>query len=818
MIRDTKNKALSLFLCSICGSVLIFSGLFVYFQPRLPSIETLKEIKLQTPLLIYSNDGKLIGEFGEKRRTPILYEEIPPSFIHAILAAEDSRFMQHFGIDPIGLSRAVMQLIQTGQMQTGGSTITMQVARNYFLSREKTFTRKFNEILLSIQIEQQLTKQEILELYVNKIYLGHRSYGIEAAAQVYYGKPIQDLSIAQLAMIAGLPKAPSSYNPISNPSRALIRRNWILNRMRNLGYIDHKTFEQAIKTPVTARYHGPQTELQAPHVAEMIRKEMIRRYGLSAYTDGYQVYSTLNSKYQQAANQAVLDGLESYHRRHGYDNSGVETLVDTLPDHSTLIQRLRKKPQLDGLEAAVVLSTLPQSAQCLIRSGDEVDLAWDGLKWARPYISANRRGPAPSSASDILKPGDLIYIRQQADGHWQLSQKTRAQAALISMNPNTGSIEALVGGTNYQQSHFNRVTQATRQPGSNFKPFIYTAALSNGFTAASLLNDAPIVFEDNNLEDSWRPQNSSGKFGGPTRLRKALYQSKNLISIRLLKTLTPKVAINYVQRFGFDNKALPNDLSLALGSAALTPLDIATGYSVFANGGYKVSPYIMSEIRNRENETIYRSTPKIVCTGCSIPPDTIPTEGAREEGVEKSETKTESTQPQPDAPELAARVVDERTAFIINSMLRDVILRGTGTKAKVLNRGDLAGKTGTTNDQFDAWFSGFNGNLVTTVWVGFDQPQTLGAREYGSKAALPIWIDFMRTALQNQPEIMMKQPDGMVVVRIDPTTGERATASQEDAILEIFKIENAPKESSSEASTRQKKETNSGSDTIKQLF
>ena len=811
MIRNTKNKVLSLFLCSICGSALIFSGLFVYFQPRLPSIETLKEIKLQTPLLIYSNDGKLIGEFGEKRRTPIRYREIPPSFISAILAAEDSRYMQHFGIDPIGLSRAVMQLIQTGQMQTGGSTITMQVARNYFLSREKTFTRKFNEILLSIQIEQQLTKQEILELYINKIYLGHRSYGIEAAARVYYGKSIQDLSIAQLAMIAGLPKAPSSYNPISNPSRALIRRNWILNRMRNLGYINNKTFEQAIKTPVTASYHGPQTELQAPHVAEMIRKEMIRRYGLSAYTDGYKVYTTLNSQFQRAANQAVFDGLESYHRRHGYENTEGQTSLHTLPHQSELVQLLRKKPRLDGLEAAVVLSIQPNSAKCLIRNGNEVELAWDGLKWARPYISVNKKGPTPASTADILSSGDFVYIRQQADGHWQLSQKPRVQSSLISMNPNTGSIEALVGGINYQQSHFNRITQATRQPGSNFKPFIYTAALSNGFTAASLLNDAPIVFEDNNLEDSWRPQNSSGKFGGPTRLRKALYQSKNLISIRLLKSLTPKVAINYVQRFGFDRKSLPNDLSLALGSAALTPLDIATGYSVFANGGYKVSPYIMSEIRNRENQTIYRSTPKIVCAGCSIPADTIT---AKKEG---GETKS-APSPQPSVPELAARVVDERTAFIINSMLRDVIRRGTGTKAKALGRGDLAGKTGTTNDQFDAWFSGFNGNLVTTVWVGFDQPQTLGAREYGSKAALPIWIDFMRTALQDQPEIMMEQPEGLVVVRIDPTTGERATDGQEDAILEIFKTENAPKESSLEAGISPKNDATSESDTIKQLF
>ena len=806
MIRSIKNRFLSLFFCSFCGAALIFSGLFVYFQPRLPNSETLKEIKLQTPLLIYSNDGKLIGEFGEKRRTPIHYDEIPPLFIDAILAAEDSRFMQHFGIDPIGLSRAVIQLVQTGKMQTGGSTITMQVARNYFLSKEKTFTRKFNEILLSLQIEQQLTKQEILELYVNKIYLGHRAYGIEAAAKVYYGKSIQDLELAQLAMIAGLPKAPSSYNPISNPARALIRRNWILNRMKSLGYIDRAAFERAIKTPVIAKYHGAQTELHAPHIAEMIRKKMIRRYGLSAYSDGYKVYSTLDSRLQLAANRTVLDGLENYNIRHGFKNTEGQTALSPLPDRSLLIELLTKKTRLNGLEAALVLSTQPNSATCLLSNEKTVELKWDGLKWARPFITVNRKGPAPSFAAEILNPGDFIYVRQQPNGDWHLSQKPDVQGSLISINPNTGSIEALVGGINYRQSHFNRVTQATRQPGSNFKPFIYAAALANGYTAASLLNDAPIVFDDDNLEDSWRPQNSSGKFGGPTRLRKALYQSKNLVSIRLLKALTPKVAIDYIQRFGFDKKSLSNDLSLALGSAALTPLQIATGYSVFANGGYKISPYFISEIRDGENQVIYRPTPAIVCKGCTLSPEASP-------------ENLDEIQLQPtDAPTLAPRVVDERTAYIVNTILRDVIKKGTGTKAKVLKRDDLAGKTGTTNDQYDAWFSGFNGNLITTVWVGFDQPQTLGTYEYGSKAALPIWIDYMKSALQDKPEIMMEQPDGLVVVRINPDTGERASAAQEDAILELFKIENAPKEPSANSATIHQGDNASEPGITEQLF
>ena len=816
MIRRTKNKTLSLFLVAICGAVLIFSGLFVYFQPRLPNIEQLRQIKLQTPLLIYSNDGKLIGEFGEKRRTPIQYENIPQPFIDAILAVEDNRFMQHFGIDPIGLSRAVVQLIQTGKMQGGGSTITMQVARNYYLSREKTYTRKFTEILLSLQIEQLLTKKEILELYVNKIYLGHRAYGIEAAAQVYYGRSINELNIAQLAMIAGLPQAPSANNPISNPRRALIRRNWILNRMKNLGYIDNATWEQSIKTPVTARYHGPKTELHAPHVAEMVRKKMIRRYGLSAYSDGYKVYSTISGDLQTAANQATLDGIEQYHRRHGYLNELGRIPAEAPLNRAALAKLIAKQKSLVGLNVAVVLSVNTDSAQCLLGDGREIEILWTGMKWARPYQTANRRGPSPATASDFLSAGDFIYARQQADKTWHLSQKPSVQSALVSINPNTGSIEALVGGINYRQSHFNRVTQATRQPGSNFKPFIYSAALSNGFTAASLLNDAPIVFNDNNLEDSWRPQNSSGKFGGPTRLRKALYQSKNLISIRLLKTLTPKVAIDYTSRFGFNKKFLPNDLSLALGSAALTPLDIATGYAVFANGGYKVTPYFISEIHDRENKVIFRETPLTVCPDCSAT-ENLPSE------TEAPALSTTSSEANPDKNSetpllLAPRVVDERTAYIVNTMLRDVIHRGTATKAKVLDRTDLAGKTGTTNDQFDAWFSGFNANLVTTVWVGFDQPQTLGSREYGSKTALPIWIDFMETALQNQPEAMMAQPEGMVSVRIDPGTGERATAGQTNAIFEIFKTENAPKELTSDPSINLQTEPGSEHSSVEQLY
>ena len=799
----SKNKTLSLIASIICASVLVFSSLFVYFQPRLPSVETLKEIQLQTPLLIYSHDGKLIGEFGEKRRTPIRFIEVPQTFVDALLAAEDSRFMQHFGIDPIGLSRAVTQLIQTGKMQTGGSTITMQVARNYFLSREKTFTRKFNEILLALQIEQKLTKREIFELYVNKIYLGHRAYGIEAASQVYYGKSIGELSTAQLAMIAGLPKAPSSYNPISNPSRALVRRNWILNRMRSLGLIDRQTFETAIKTPVTASYHGPKTELYAPHVAEIVRKKMIQRYGLRAYSDGYRVYSTINSQRQEAANQATMKGIESYHRRHGYTHSEGQIPADGALDRKAILQLLKRKARQDGLEAAVVLSVEENSATCLLPSDDEIQLDWDGLKWARPFITTNLRGARPVTASEVLAVGDIIYVKAAPEGRWQLSQKPRAQSALVSIDPNSGAIEALVGGINHRHSHFNRVTQAARQPGSNFKPFIYTSALTKGFTAASLLNDAPIVFDDNNLEESWRPQNSSGKFGGPTRLRKALYQSKNLVSIRLLKTVTPKFAIDYIQRFGFKRKSLPNDLSLALGSAALTPLEIATGYSVFANGGYKISPYFINEIKDREHNTLFKAEPAIVCNHC----DTSTTAPA-----------ISSSDEPPPAANYAERIVDERTAYIINTMLRDVITSGTGTRAKILKRGDLAGKTGTTNDQFDAWFSGFNGDLVTTVWVGFDQPKTLGAREYGSKTALPIWIDYMGAALKDQPETMMEQPEGLVAVRIDPTTGERATAGQNNAIFEIFKTENAPGQITANSRNPDQDEAGSEPEAVEQLF
>ncbi|MAZ89056.1 MAG: peptidase [Cellvibrionaceae bacterium] len=843
-------------LAATSGTMALFAGITLYLSPKLPEVETLRQVKLQTPLRIYSSDGLLIGEFGEKRRNPITIEQVPQAFIDAILAAEDDRFYSHPGVDIKGLLRAVSQLLQSGKIQTGGSTITMQVARNFFLTREQVFSRKFNEILLALQIEQELTKDEILELYTNKIYLGNRAYGIESAARVYYGKSINELSLAQLAMIAGLPKAPSAFNPIINPDRALIRRNWILGRMLHLGRIDASQHNDAVKEPVTAAYHGSRLELHAPYIAEMARKEAVDQLGLAAYTDGFRIYTTVNAKLQDRAQRAVIDGLLTYDLRHGYrgpeaqldlpastaqaaeDDEG-QTLVTLTTQDLPLEQwqaALKNYNTIGGLTAAVVTQVNPDSIDALTSDGTSVHLRWqDGLSNARPYITENRRGPSPNRAADIVAVGDVIRVSQSDDG-WSLTQIPAAQAALVALNPNNGAIQALVGGFDFSQSNFNRAIQAERQPGSNFKPFVYTAALENGMTPASIINDAPIVFDDASLEGTWRPENASGKFFGPTRLRQALYKSRNLVSIRILRSIGPNQAINGMARYGLDEDSLPHDLSLALGSYALTPLQVATGYTVFANGGYKVDPYLVDRIENVEGEIISQAMPATVCRPCELaeekalqedmnvdsdknaaepnPSDLAALESAMAaELALHMETQPNSTEAAPedtdlslagqdsaantdlkDSPALprAPRVMSEQVAYLIDDMLRDVIQKGTGRKAKALGRTDLAGKTGTTNGPKDAWFSGYNSHIVATTWLGFDQNYALGRREYGGTSALPIWIDFMGTALDGVPEQPRALPDGLTSVRIDPETGKRARSDQNNGIFEIFRQENLP--------------------------
>ena len=797
-------------LSALTGVLLISVSAYLYLSPKLPSVDVLKDVQLQTPLRVFSNDGLLIGEFGEKRRSPIIFDQIPTEFVQAILAAEDGRFFDHHGVDIKGLLRAVSQLLLSGSIQTGGSTITMQVAKNYFLTFEKTFSRKFNEILLALQIERELSKQEILELYVNKIFLGNRAYGIEAAAQVYYGKSINELDLAQLAMIAGLPKAPSAYNPLVNPSRAIIRRNWILNRMLDLKYIDNNQHVEAISSPITAIYHGAKVELYAPYIAEMVRKDLLNRYGRATYTDGYRVYTTINSEFQDSATRAVVSGLLAYDQRHGYRGpeqnlasdetteeiaqviaqDNIETAT-TEADYTEWLAALRKLSKPGDLAPAVVIEVQAQSATALLANGDAIEIAWqNGLKGKRPYVTVNRLGPSPKQASDVVAIGDVIRVQQQSDSSWYLTQLPAAQAALVSLDADNGAILSLVGGFDYGQSKFNRITQATRQPGSNFKPFVYTAALANGYTPASTINDAPIVFEDASLESTWRPTNDGGKFYGPTRLRHALFKSRNLVSIRLLRGLGISKAIHYVEKFGFNASQLPRDLSLALGSHSLSSLEIVSGYSVLANGGYSVEPFLIQRIDDINGNLLYEATPATVCRNCedALAPSIEATEelATLEDILEQADLEEEASLP------AAERVIEPRVAYIIDSMMRDVVRKGTARKARSLGRNDLAGKTGTTNGPTDAWFSGYGGGIVTTAWFGFDKNGVLGNREYGGSAALPIWIDYMRVALKGRPEITPKQPEGIVTVKIDPATGLLAKPGQPNAIFEIFREELAP--------------------------
>lgn len=800
----SKTRILRLFIglgiLASCGAVMIFAAAFLYISPKLPSVEALKDIQLQTPLRIYSADGKLLGEFGEKRRSPISFQEVPELFIKAFLAAEDDRFYIHHGVDITSLLRAASQLITSGSIQSGGSTITMQVAKNYFLSQERTFTRKFTEIFLAIEIERALSKGDILELYLNKIFLGNHAYGIEAAGQVYYGKPIKELNLAQMAMIAGLPKAPSAYNPVANPNRAKIRRNWILGRMLSLGYITQADYQTAIAEPISAKAYGTQLDVDAPYVSEMVRLHMLERYGRTAYEDGFTVITTVDSRLQNSANNALLDGVIEYDTRHGY--RGAErhwNLSKDIDDEQRqrLSQKLEEIGSIGPWHPALVLNVAEKSATLLLSTGDQTTLEWShGLEGTIRYISEDRVSYAPETASDLLAAGDVIRVRmsQTEPRHWELSQLPKIQGALVSLNADSGAILSLVGGYNYQKSAFNRVTQAERQPGSNFKPFIYTAALDNGFTPATIINDAPIVFEDSGLGDTWRPSNDNGTFNGPMRLRKALYMSRNLVSIRVLRDLGIGKAIDYIARFGFDPNKLPRDLSLALGSHSLTPLDIVSGYAVFANGGYKVKPYIIDRIIDRDGNTLYRAEPDIVCRNCSTDEDgDLLNPHHRMEADTLDDIINDSSSEAPKA-NYAKRVLSEDVAFLIDSILQDVITRGTGRKALVLKRSDAAGKTGTTNGPTDAWFSGYSGGIVTSAWVGFDQNNNLGRREYGGSVALPIWIDYMKEALKNKPERHLKQPDNVISVRIDPDTGNLAQPGQSNAIFEYFRSDNAPSE------------------------
>jgi penicillin-binding protein 1A len=786
---------------SICGLVLISASMYLYLSPALPDVQTLKDFKLQTPMRVLSADGQLIAEYGEKRRAPLTYKQIPPRFIQALVAIEDKRFEEHYGVDPIRFGRVVLDLLMTGDREgAGGSTLTQQVARNYFLTQKKTFTRKFTEILLALKMESELSKPEIFELYINKHFLGYRSYGVQAAATVYYGKDINDLTLPQLAMIAGLHQAPSSANPIANQRRAKKRRNVVLLAMRDNRFITDVEYQTAIEADITGNYHGNNPEFEAFYLAEMVRAEMLKRFGLSAYDDGYTVYTTVNSDLQKAANRGVRKTLIDYSRRHGYLGPELH-LGEQDPSQAIDIAGLNKLDRLGGLIPALVVPG-DELGLYVIPKGETtpVLLPIADLSWARRRITVNERGPAISLPEDVAIPGDIVRLEQTAQG-WQLAQIPFVQGALVALAPLDGSVQALVGGFDYQLSKFNRAVQSNRQPGSNFKPFIYSAALDKGYTPATIVNDAPIVRSDSTLEGVWRPKNSGDRYLGPIPLRQALYQSRNLSSLRVLDDIGVQYARDYVSRFGFDPSRLANNMTLVLGSTAMSPMEIATGYAVFANGGYRVEPYFIDRIEDSNGNIVFQTNPAIVCRGCPDAPNAFTPADSSQTIALDMQTLALNIDDGP-ASDIAAprqvkryapQVLSPQTAFLIDSMLKDVVLLGTARAARsALPRKDLAGKTGTTNDAVDAWFTGYNGDYVVSTWVGFDSNTSLGYNEFGGKAALPGWVEFMTAALANKPTNNLSQPVGIVQVRIDPQTGLLAKPATEDARFEFFKADNAP--------------------------
>ncbi|MBF7053764.1 penicillin-binding protein 1A [Halomonas sp. KAO] len=810
-IRTLLFSLVWLTLSLIAAAGLGVVGAALYFAPGLPDVRQLQDFELHSPLRIYTRDDKLIGEYGEERRLPIDHDEIPVEFIQALLAAEDDAFFEHRGVDPKGLLRAAGELVVSGgEIQSGGSTITMQVARNYLLTLDRTFTRKIREILLALQMEQVLSKEEILELYVNKIFLGHRAYGIAAAAEIYYNRPLAELTLAEKAMIAGLPKAPSSFNPLTNPERALIRRNWILFRMRELGHIDQATYDEAVQAPITAERNIAQAEVDADYVAEMARQYAVERFGESeVYTGGYKITTSLDSELQPMARRALARGLIDYDTRHGWrgpeekqlppslaeaqdrtERSGLEEELEESPevletarraaersetrvegidgDVSNWVQVLERTPRYGLLHPAIVVESEGRQMRVLMREGKLRTIEWDGLSWAREYKSARYRGPEPGSAAEIAGRGDLVRVMEREDGSLRLAQRPDAEGSLVVMHPDTGAILALQGGFDFNASKFNRAVQAQRQSGSIFKPFIYLAALESGMmTAASVVNDAPVVIDDGSNE-MWRPVNSSGDFLGPMRLRNALARSRNLVTIRVLREVGLNETIEFLKGFGFDEARLPHGLSLALGSASLTPLEMTSAYAILANGGFKVSPWFIERVTR--GETLVEETQAAVaCRECSADQEEVTFDGERHA--------------------VAERVVDPINLYILRDMLRDVIENGTGRRALELGREDIVGKTGTTNGQRDTWFAGFNSNLVATVWLGKDDNTTTA--EYGANAALPIWIAFMGQALDGKPSAMPEAPGELVTARVDPETGRRVSRG---GISELFHPEHLPEQ------------------------
>jgi len=781
MLRSTV-----ILLCFVLLAALVVATATVAWHlPGLPSVTVLRDIKLQEPLRVYSRDFQLIAEFGDKRRSPVDLADIPERLIDAFLVTEDEHFFQHKGVDYLAIVRATLSALQPGRRAEGASTISMQLARNMFLTPERSFQRKLREMLLAMRIEAEFDKATILELYLNKIFFGQRSYGVAAAAQTYYGKSLEELTLPEMATLAGLPKGPSKLNPVTNPKAAVARRQHVLNRLLVTGRISQAEYAAAVEAPETARLHGSESAVSAPHLAEMVRSELVQRYGEEVYDSGLRVVTTLDSRLQDAAVDAVRKGLHAYERRRGY--RGPEARPGNAPaDEDAARAAVASLDRVGDLYPAVVTAVAERAATLWVRGIGRVSLEWEGIAWANRHIDLDRRAAAPKRAADVLSPGDIIRVRRievavgagkAGEGprpRWELGQRPEAQAALVALDPNDGAVRALVGGFDFSNSKFNRVIQARRQPGSSFKPFIYSAALDAGFTPASFVNDAPIVFEAAGME-AWRPENYSGRYEGPTRLREALTKSRNLVSIRLMRSVGIERVMTHVARFGFDTQRLPHNLSLSLGSGEVTPLELVSGYAVFANGGFRVAPHFIHRIDSSSGTVLTQHRAQRVCRPCEDPAFAV---GEPEVLV---------------APEVRApRVIDAGNAWMMTSMLKDVVRRGTAARANELGRTDLAGKTGTTNDQKDAWFSGYNADIVATAWVGFDQVRPLGRAETGARAALPIWIDFMAIALAGKPAAEVPEPSGLVTVRIDPDTGLRAAPGASNAITEHFPADRVP--------------------------
>ncbi|MEH8016856.1 PBP1A family penicillin-binding protein [Rheinheimera muenzenbergensis] len=834
------KKLLILSLISILLGLLTICGIYFYIKDDLPDVSTLLDVRLQTPMQVYTADAELISQFGEKRRIPLKLTEMPPLLVQAFLAVEDTRFYEHPGIDIIGIFRAATVVATSGDFSQGASTITQQLARNFFLSREKKIMRKIKEIFLAFHIEQLLSKDQILELYLNKIELGQRSFGVGAAAQVYFGKTVHELTVDEIAIIAGLPKAPSALNPVRSASNARARRNIVLGRMLDTGVIDKESYAQAIAAPVTSKLHGAQITASAPYIAEMVRQEMVGRFGEEvAYSEGLQVYTTVHSSQQAAAKAALQQNLYNYDERHGYrgplsrlwqatlaetDDSGVQFVEQEPLQRDAIVNYLSNHSGLEDLHHAVVTSVSEQTATAILADGSDITLEWDGLKWARSFISDDRQGAAPKSAASIVAPGMHITVRLHNDS-WRLSQVPLASSAIVALDPHNGAVRALVGGYSFNQSQFNRVTQAKRQVGSNIKPFIYSAALEHGYTLASIMNDAPIHQWDNNAGIAWRPKNSPAVYDGPIRIREALAKSKNVVSVRLLRGVGIDNAIRHLQRFGFSASDLPRNETLSLGSASLTPLELVSGYAVFANGGYLVNPFVVDRVLSADGEVIYQHNAAIACNTChktepEQAAEVLPEDAEAQLGQLFNELQAADTPEQPTKDELdladqvlAPQVISEHNAFLIADALTSGVWgggswkhgtgwNGTAWRLQSLKRRDLSAKTGTTNDFKDTWLSGFTPNLAVTVWVGFDdanrslgvanwhanmgQQQSAGA-ESGARTALPAWLDFMRTALNGVAETPLTVPVGLSSVRIDLQSGLLSRRNDYQTSFEYFK-------------------------------